>query len=109
MTIQLHCFLCGQDYKPTEDATRKHTHHAGPAVELGRAMAPDQVLHALAVCQRERDELWRAIRGAGPAPSQMVAEPAPADLVTEVTSDDSRGSAAALRAFLVRQWWHFWP
>jgi len=107
MTIQLHCFLCGQDYKLTEDATQKHTHHAGPAVELGRVMDPDQVLHALAVCQRERDELARAVRGVGPAPSQMVAEP-PADLVTEVTSGDSRGSAAALRAFVVRQWWHFW-
>jgi len=108
MTVQLHCFLCGHDYKPTEDATRKHTNHTGPAVELGRAMDADQVLHALAACQQERDELWRAVRGLGPAPWQLVAEPAPANLVAEVTSDDSRGSAAALRAFVVRQWWHFW-
>src|SRR5664279_4339523 len=108
MTAQLHCFLCGQDYKPTEKSTWKHTQHAGPAVELGRTMDPDQVLHALEVCQRERDELWRTVRGAGAAPTQLVAEPEPADLVAEVTSGDSEGAAAALRAFVVRQWWHFW-
>jgi len=108
MTIQLHCFLCGQDYKPSEESTRKHTHHAGPAVELGRKMDPDQVLHALQVCQRERDELWRTVRGVGAAPTQLVAEPEPADLLAEVTSGNSEGAAAALRAFVVRQWWHFW-